>query len=96
MLERPNMSSRSGLPSEEAIRAAFLPAQAEILLALIPRVPEQHVSAHEAAKRVGWTYDVFRKEPAFDAANVAPQGRRKRYAVSKLVRIAENLRKNGS
>jgi hypothetical protein len=90
------MSSRSGLPTEEAIRAAFSPAQAEILLALVSRPPERHVSAGEAAQILGWTYDVFRKEPAFDAANVAPQGRRKRYAVAKLLRIAENLRKTAS
>jgi hypothetical protein len=90
------MSSRPGLPTEEAIRAAFSPAQAEILLALVSRPPEKHVSAGEAAGLVGWSYDTFRKEPVFDAANVAPQGRRKRYAVAKLLRIAENLRKTAS
>jgi len=81
---------------EEAIRAAFSPAQAEILLALVSRPPEKHVSAGEAAEIVGCTYDTFRKEPAFDAANVAPQGRRKRYAVAGLLRIAGNLRRSGS
>jgi hypothetical protein len=81
-----------GLPTEDEIRAAFSPVQAEILLALVSRPPEKHVSASEAAELVGWTYDTFRKEPAFDLANVAPQGRRKRYAAVKLVRIAKNLR----
>ena len=81
-----------GSPTEDAIRAAFSPAQAEILLALAGRPPEKHVSAGEAAELVGWSYDTFRKEPAFDAANVAPQGRRKRYAVTRLRRIAENLK----
>ncbi len=81
-----------GLPSEDEIRAAFSPAQAEILLALVSRPPEKHVSAGEAAELIGWTYDTFRKESAFDLANVAPPGRRKRYAAAKLVRIAKNLR----
>ena len=90
------MSSRPVLPTEDAIRAAFSPAQAEILLALVSRPPEKHVSAGEAADLVGWSYDTFRKELAFDAANAAPQGRRKRYAVAKLVRIAENLRELAS
>lgn len=84
------------LPTEEAIRDAFSPAQAEILLALIPERPAKHVCAKEAASLVGWSYDTFRKEPAFDAANVAPQGRHKRYRVSTLLRIAENLRKTAS
>lgn len=81
-----------GLPTDDEIRAAFSPVQAEILLALLLRPPEKHVSAGEAAELVGWTYDTFRKEPAFDLANVAPPGRRKRYAAAKLVRIAKNLR----
>lgn len=82
------------LPTEDAIRAAFSPAQADILLALVPQQPEQHLSAADAAKSIGWTYDTFRKEQAFDAANVAPQRRRKRYAQSKLLRIAGNLRRS--
>jgi hypothetical protein len=90
------VSSRPALPTEDAIRAAFSPVQAEILLALVSRPPEKHVSAGEAAELVGWSYDTFRKEPTFDAANVAPAGRRKRYAVAKLLRIAENLRKAAS
>jgi hypothetical protein len=81
-----------GLPTEDMIRAAFSPVQAEILLVLVSRPPEKHVSAGEAAELIGWTYDTFRKEPAFDLANVAPPGRRKRYAAAKLVRIAKNLR----
>jgi hypothetical protein len=85
-----------GLPTEDEIRAAFSPMQAEILLALVSRPSEKHVSAGEAAELVGWTYDTFRKEPAFDLANVAPQRRRKRYAVTKLRRIADNLRRKAS
>jgi hypothetical protein len=61
-----------GLPTEDEIRAAFSPVQAEILLGLFSRPPEKHVSASEAAELVGWSYDTFRKEPAFDLANVAP------------------------
>lgn len=85
-----------GLPTEDQIRAAFSPAQADILLALVSSRSEKHLSAGEAKDLVGWTYDTFRKETAFDAANVAPQRRRKRYDVTKLIRIAENLRKNAS
>jgi hypothetical protein len=81
--------------TEEAFRHAFSPAQADLLLkALALRAAEEHLSAKEAARAIGWTYDTFRKELAFDAANVAPQGRRKRYARAKLLRIAENLRRS--
>lgn len=75
------------------IQQAFSPAQAAILLRLLPAAPPDYLSTHEAASRIGWTYDTFRKEPAFDAANVAPQGRHKRYELTTLLRIAENLRK---
>jgi|GEM_PF-4850828 len=85
-------TSRRASPTEAEIRAAFSPAQAEILLALVVAVPERYVSAAAAAALVGWTYDTFRKEAAFDVANVAPQGRRKRYGVTRLRRIAETLR----
>jgi hypothetical protein len=78
--------------TEEAFRAAFSPGQADLLLAALALKPEEHLSAREASAAIGWTYDTFRKESAFDAANVAPQGRRKRYARSTLARIAENLR----
>jgi hypothetical protein len=89
------MSARASSvpPTEDAIRAAFSPAQAEILLTLVAKPPEEsHLSMKGAAALIGWTYSTFRKEPAFDAANVAPQGRRKRYARSGLLRIAANLR----
>src|SRR6266849_1698210 len=58
-----------------------------------PEAPSGHMSAHEAAQHIGWTYHVFRREKAFDAANVAPQGHRKRYRVSTLDRVAANLKK---
>lgn len=79
--------------TEDAIRAAFSPAQAEILLALVStQQAGEYLSMKEAAEFVGWTYSTFRKEPAFFAANVAPQGRRQRFRRSVLVRVAENLR----
>ncbi len=85
-------SPASARPTEEAFRAAFSPIQAELLIAALALKSETHLSAREASEAVGWTYDTFRKELAFDAANVAPQGRRKRYARSKLLRISEALR----
>ena len=44
-----------GAPTEDEIRAAFSPMQAEILLALVSRPPEKHISASDAAELVGWT-----------------------------------------
>jgi hypothetical protein len=87
-------SPASAQPTEEAFRAAFSPSQAELLIAAFAFKPETYLSAREAAETVGWTYDTFRKESAFDAANVAPQGRRKRYARSRLLRISETFRRS--
>ncbi len=95
------------VPTEDAIRAAFAPAQAEILLAVLGRVkqPASSLSMKQAADRVGLSYHVFRKLPDFDAAVIpgtgtgqGPRscGRRKRYKTATLDRIAENIRKTAS
>ena len=90
------MSARPPMPTEEAIRTAFSPVQAEIMLALLP-APEAArdpaLPTRQAAEEAGYSYDCFRRESAFMAARTTGAGRRPRWRRSEVLRIANNLKK---